>query len=192
MEDFYTFRDGQAVKLDTSKMIIDSSGKFEVSKERGTFSWHKNSPNTFENDNLYYTEFEIDGDSITAKNQYKAIEKDKDSWEYNYNTNSISKDDFDAFAASNEDILVYQNNENNRAVQCKSVDEKDPSSSSSVDTDIVSVEDIDLSKFEEIFLNDGEKVNVEEAEEATEDTESAESTCTVAVEDADTTVNEAK
>ena len=165
MVDFYTFNDGQAIKLDTSNMIIDSTGYFAVSKERGTFSWHKNSPNAFENDNTYITEFEIDGNTVNVKNQYNAIEKANDSWEYNHNSDSINKEDFDSFVASNEEILVYQNNANNRAVQCKSMDETD--TSASTDPDIISVEDIDLSKFEEVILADDADTNVEETKEET-------------------------
>ena len=119
IDDFYTYKDGKTVKLNTSKMDIPRYGSFVVSKDRADFCWFRSGPPTTDGNPHEYVEFEIKDDSIVTKNHYYANEKSDGTWACENDSGKISREEFNAFASSYEGVSVYQNNESNRVVQCK-------------------------------------------------------------------------
>ena len=119
IDDFYTYKEGETVKLDTSSMDIPRYGNYTASETRNDFCWYRNGPSTTEGIPHEYVEFEIKGNAIVKKDHYYANEKADGTWDCVNDSGKISREAFEAFAASYTGVKIYQNNESNRVVQCK-------------------------------------------------------------------------
>lgn len=116
--DFYTFRDGKAVKLNANKMQVARYGSYMISPERKSFCIYRGGPATTEGMPYEYTEFEIKNDVIVEKNDYYGNKNPDGSWKCVDKSGKISYEEFKKVADSFKSVSSYQNNESNRVVRC--------------------------------------------------------------------------